>query len=506
MSKHILRPYQEAGLNEVRALYAQGIKKVLLHLATGGGKTTIFCDVLISAHKRGKHAFVVVRGRELVNQASLRLAAEDVPHGVLQAEHWRYRPDDLIQVCSIDTLYRRKLLPKASLIVIDECHMASSQSYLWLVENYPDAYYLAVSATPHVKKGLRHIADRVVRPITMSELIAQGYLVPPTYYIPSKPRLDDIAIDSKTGDYNQTQLGARMNDAVLFGDLVESYRKYAFGRPALCFAVNIDHSLNIVNAFLAAGIPAAHIEANTPEKLRRDYIEKLSRGEIKLISNVGVLCTGVDIPCASAIIMARPTKSYNLYIQILGRATRPFPGKNNFVVLDHGATVEEHGLIEIERECNLDGHYRAKTADDSSIVRCAVCYRAWNPTQQWLRLYPNEAAQGRTGRDFVCRNVVDGVECLTDCRKGASDGAAGSERNTELDAETELVEITSAEQFERIRLDNFIRKTVESAIARGYKSGWVFHKLKDKYGNAEANRHWKKIKLCFLQEEARRLS
>ena len=150
-----------------------------------------------SAYEKGSRAIMVVSGSALVDQASKRLDREGVPHGVMQANHWRNRPDELIQICSIHTLYRRKIVPDAALIVIDEAHLAASPSFKWLIEHYPDAYFLPVTATPYVKNGMRHIADEIVHPITMKELIESGYLVPPKYFAPSRVDLSGVKIDKK---------------------------------------------------------------------------------------------------------------------------------------------------------------------------------------------------------------------------------------------------------------------------------------------------------------------
>ena len=456
-----LRPYQDQALNEIRAHYALGRKKVLLKLPTGAGKTLIFCKVLKSVHAKGLKAIMVVRGKALVDQASQRLEREGVPHGVQQAGHWRAMPDEAIQICSIDTLYRRKIIPDAHLIVIDECHLASSPSFRWLLENYDENFILAVTATPYCKGGLRHIADEMVAPISMTELIAQSYLVPAKYYIPSKIDLSGLAIDKKTGDYALGPLESRMDSAILFGDIIASYRRLGENRPTLCFAVSVAHSIHLMENFNAAGIPSAHIEANTSIEARQKIIEDLEANRIKIICSVGTLTTGVDIPCVSCIIMARPTKSYTLFIQSLGRGTRIFPGKENFIVLDHAANIEEHGLIENERDIDLDG--KETKERKIKIVMCKQCFRAFVGT--------------------VCPS------CSTNNK-----GASNEERNTSTDESVELVEVKSTIDLEKARIVNFLDKTIEKARRKGYKPGWIYHQLKERFGDKHAKSYWAKIK------------
>jgi superfamily II DNA or RNA helicase len=490
------RPYQEEAIKKIREHYVQGTKKTLLQLPTGSGKTYVFCQVLKGVYEKGNRAIMVVRGASLVDQASLRLAREDVPHGVMQANHWRKMPDEPIQICSIDTLYRRKIAPPADLVVIDEAHLAGSQSYMWLVEQYPDAYFLPVTATPHLKKGLRHIADVVVNPITIAELIEQGYLVPARYYIPTSPDISSVSIDKKTSDYNQSELSTVMRNSALYGDMIDSYLRRGENRPALCFAVNVEHSLELVDSFNYSGIPAVHVEAGTSQADREDAIRRLETGEIKIISNVGVLTTGVDIPCVSCIILARPTKSYNLHIQTLGRGTRLYPGKKDFIVLDHANNVMTHGLIETDRECNLDG--APPKPRENVIVTCKVCFHAWNPIEQYRLLHPGI---NLIGYDYICRGVIDETVCLTD---NAPERKANApvERKTDTDLNHELVEVDSKELFEKVRLQQFIEKQILIAKRRGYKPGWIFHQLKEKYSEDVAKKHWKHIKASLLPATA----
>jgi superfamily II DNA or RNA helicase len=215
--------------------------------------------------------------------------------------------------------------------------------------------------------------------------------------------------------------------------------------------------------FNAAGIPSAHIEANTSLEERQKIIEELEANRIKIICSVGTMTTGVDIPCISCIIMARPTKSYTLFIQSLGRGTRTFPSKENFIVLDHAANIEEHGLIENERDIDLDG--KETKGKKVRIVMCKECFRAFVGT--------------------ICPS------CSTNNKGGSSEESA---RNTETDESVELVEVKSTVDLEKSRIVNFLDKTIEKARRKGYKPGWIYHQLKARFGEKHAKSYWSKIK------------
>jgi len=460
-----LRPYQTKAIEEIRRKFARGIRRVLLHLSTGGGKTVIFCQILKGVKERNKKAIIVVFGKDLIENASQRLFREGIEHGVLQGNHWNYKPREPIQVCSITTLYRRKLVPEADLVVIDEAHQSYNESYKWLLEQYQGKFILPVTATPHLKKGMRHVADTVVYPTTFRDLVANGYLVRPKYFAPTTLDLSDVKVDSKTGDYSLKDLDKKLDGFRLYGDVIAHYKELCNGAPSICFAINIRHSLMLCDLFNRAGIPCEHIDANTSLGDRQTVYKKLETGEIKVIVNVGVATTGVDIPCLRAVISCRPTKSYNLYIQMLGRGTRPFSGKDVFYVLDHANNILEHGMIEDEQECNLDG------AKKDSVKRgkiCEKCFFVWMPEK------PGEPCP-------ECGHINVSPE------KG--------EGKPKLDNEdAKLVEIKSSEDLMHLKIKKQIDRWIDMANKRSYKPGFVFYKTVEKYDEKTAKKYWTYIK------------
>jgi superfamily II DNA or RNA helicase len=470
------RPYQVEALDSIRNHYSRGEKRVLLHMPTGSGKTFLFSMMLKKIHERGKKAFIVVRGRALVDQASQRLFREGVPHGVVMAGHWNYKPCENIQVCSIDTLYRRKIKLPADMIVIDEAHMAASRTYRELIDMYPEAFFLSVTATPYVKAGLKHLADHVVHPISVEKLMEQGYLVRPRYFsFPTDVNLDSVEIDKKTGDYNQIQLGEAVNkSATLCGDIVKHWLKHARDRPTIAFAVNVKHSKAIANRFKDAGIRAEHIDNGTLEDERRWILKELADGKIKVVSNVGILCTGVDIPEVAALILARPTQSKNLFIQQVGRGTRPHNNKSDFVVLDHATNVMKHGPIEDEEPCQLEGHGKAPKIRET-MLKCPKCFCVFDK-KVYGKLCPgiildDEGEEKPCGYEFV-EIIDDDLEAPV---------------GVVTDSSKILVEITSPKEFFNSRLRQDLDRLVAIAIERQYRPGYVWHKIKDVHGVTKAN-------------------
>lgn len=457
----MLRDYQQKAIDEIRGHFSAGRKRGILHLDTGAGKTVVFSDMLKNSLHRQKRSIMAVRGRMLVEQASQRLYREDTDHGVYMSNHWRYRPNRFVQIASIDTLRARSLFPPADFIVVDECDQSNSKSFLNFLNAYPEAYVLGVTATPYDKGGLSHLSDFVVRPITFQGLVDQGFLVPPKYFAPENYDFSKIKITK--GDYSTPELNEFMNRSVLVGDLVENWKSLGQSRSTLCFAVSVEHSKHIAAQFAAAGVPAAHCDADTPEAVRTRCIEKLQSGEIKILSNVGLFCRGVDLPFLGSILFARPTKSINLYIQQCGRGTRPSPGKKDFLILDHAGNVMRHGFIEEERSAIIQPIKNKKTDSVPRIFTCEHCYA-----------------------------VVSQLPC-TECGKAPSVEAV-KRRLLEIEPGV-LKELSKQKMFAQIRpiqVQMEIQRLKEIQVSRGYKPGWIYHQLVNKFGEEIANAHYKK--------------
>jgi superfamily II DNA or RNA helicase len=438
-----LRDYQVKAVDEIRQHYRRGVKKVLLHLATGGGKTLIFCFIAKGTIAKGKRVLIVVRGRKLIDQASERLSREGVDHGIIMAGR-EISFNKSCYVCSIDTLISRKDFPPVDLVIIDEAHQASSKGYIDFAAAYADKFILGVTATPYGRKSLRHIADKIVAPISVGELIAQGHLVGPKYFAPSQISRASLKIGGN-GDFTEKSMMDECNKVTIVGGIVENWIKNAHKRPTLVFCINVEHSKNIEASFEAFGVKALHIDATTPDDERLDAIQKLESGKIDVLTNCGILCTGVDIPAVSCIVLARPTASEILYIQQVGRGTRLHPGKTDFLVFDHACNIEEHGFVETDREGRIDPPPKRKKKPDDLITfkRCPEC----------------QALNTLSAKN--CNN------CLFVFR-----------------GQDEV--ISGKDQLEEITIDKHIRRFVEQKAkigrANGYKREWLYHQIKRRFG------------------------
>jgi superfamily II DNA or RNA helicase len=173
-------------------------------------------------------------------------------------------------------------------------------------------------------------------------------------------------------DYAQDELGELMQNENLMADLVESYQRKANGKKIIVFAVNIEHSKQIVENYRKANIQAEHIDANTPKKERERILQLFREGRIQALSNVDIVSEGFDVPDCEAVQLARPTKSLGLYLQQVGRCMRPFENKSEGIVLDNAGLWLEHGFCQQDRVWTLEGNKKRKRLKNNEITVAAI--------------------------------------------------------------------------------------------------------------------------------------
>jgi superfamily II DNA or RNA helicase len=353
--KNNLRQYQVDSINDLRKAILKGHKRIVLQLATGGGKTTIASEMIRKANEKGKKCLFLADRIELVEQTSKRLDYEGIDHGIIMGNHERYKPHSINQVCSPQTLARRAT-PAADLVIIDECHVAYG-IHKKMMQAMPNTVFIGLSATPFTK-GLGKLYSNLVVGATTTKLTDEGYLVPVKVFAPSKPDLTKLR--TVAGDYDEKELFARVNKPKLVADIVDTWIKRGENRPTIGFAVNVLHSQALCEQFKDRGIRAAHIDSYMPTKLREQLVNDFKDGYIKVLFNVGILDKGFDYPEASCLIMARPTKSLMLYIQQAGRVLRPHPTKEDAIILDHAGNTQAHGFVTDDLPQELDDGTKRK--------------------------------------------------------------------------------------------------------------------------------------------------
>ena len=298
-----LRPYQIAAVESARRAIAGRKRRLILLAPTASGKTVIASGIIESAVSRGKTVLFLAHRKELIQQASAKLDAFGIDHGIIMANHWRRRPGLQVQVASVQTLARRAL-PPADLVIIDEAHLSLAKTYTDLIAAYSDAVILGLTATPLRADGkpLGAIYQEIIPVSSVQQLMRMGFLVRPRHFAPSRPDLTKIG--HKGSDYDQDELAAVMDRPDLVGDIVAHWRTIAAGRTTAVFAVNIEHSKHIVERFVAVGIKAEHVDGTTSTHQRDQILRRFASGDTTVVSSVGIMTEGYDNPRISAIVLA----------------------------------------------------------------------------------------------------------------------------------------------------------------------------------------------------------
>lgn len=379
--------YQQAAVDDLRGCFAQGFRAPLLVLPTGGGKTVIFTFMAMRAYQKGLRVLLLGHRRELIGQMSDALKRWQCPHGIVTPDA---KPSShAVQVGMVQTLANRVKLDRSGryrfdLVIIDEAHHATQKS-TWgkvLAHNH-GAKLLGVSATPCRLdgKGLgihaQGFFDSIVVGPSVSALIEQGRLARPVIYGPAQA-LDLDGVKKRGGDFVTAQLVGAVDKSAITGDAVTHYRKHAHNRSAIAFTVTVEHAGHVVEQFKKAGYQAAVLTGSTPDKERSRMIRDLSNGSLQVLASCNVVSEGTDIPAVFAAILLRPTDSYALAMQQIGRALRCYPDKERAIILDHADNVRRHGMPTDAVEWSLDG-LRKKNKKGAALMKVCVECRAFLP-------------------------------------------------------------------------------------------------------------------------------
>lgn len=451
-----LRPYQLRAVDAVRRLIRDGSRAPLLVAPTGAGKTVIMAHVVASAVAKGRRVVVVAHRRELIEQIDAAMRSVWLQAGII-APWARPNPFAPVQVASVQTLVRRPSMPHCDLLIIDEAHHTTRDNQWGAVIDMLDPRHtLGLTATPvrtdgqglGVAAGGLYDAMEVVT--TTAELVEQGYLARPVVYAPAVlPDMGGVRVER--GDYSKGQAAAAMGTARVMGDAVAHYKRLCPGARAVAFGVSIQHCQTIAESFRDAGVTAEVLDGQYGPFERREILDRLRAGVTKVVVSCDLIGEGFDLPAIEAAILLRPTISTALYLQQVGRALRPAPGKDRAIILDHAGNTLRHGMPTDDREWSLMGEdeaiRRAKRKPDPDAMPIWLCEQCGAYTPSTERACEGCGAE----RPYMGREV-------------------------EVEA-GELVEITAPPK--RSDLERGRARTLEQLERiereRGYKPGWARH-------------------------------
>ncbi len=427
-----LRDYQQDLIDQVFTAWAGGIEKLLLQLSTGGGKTIIFVAIASKFIARSERVLVVAHREELILQAAEKLAAvTGIEPGIIKAG---YKPtESFIQVGSIQTLARRKSYPDAQLVIVDEAHHASAASYCKLLNAYPDALVLGVTATPRREDGygFRDVFEHLICSITTRELISLGHLT--DYKLIAGFTYSQHKVPQNR-DFTKKEL-AQVACDYKPSEVLKQWQQFCPGKKTIIFAVNVSHSKAIARTFWEHYISCEHLDGTTPSEERKAILERFRNGTTQVLTNCAILTEGFDCPDSEAAIIARPTTSVSLWLQMIGRVLRPSPGKNQALIIDMSDNWFRLGRPCDNRVWSLDP---VPCDPDALGVRCCLsCHHVFKPMPGLIRAKQSFSPKKA---EFITYYEVDCPNCGATLRWVLESTGDSDENKEKVLEQTEFIE------------------------------------------------------------------
>ncbi|MEB3212943.1 MAG: DEAD/DEAH box helicase family protein [Leptolyngbyaceae bacterium] len=450
-----LYPDQQDLIEATAASMRAGNRAVLMQAATGAGKSVMASELVRRAGLKESKTWFIVPRRDLLRQMSATYDDFGLDHSFI-ADKYTHNALSNTHICSLGTLRSRlsKITRPPQLAIVDETHVGGDgldDIIKWL--KAAGCYIIGLSATPWKLsgQGLGCWYDDMVQGLPIADLIRLGRLSSYKAYAPSHPDLSSVG--KSAGDYAKGQLSSFMEaDRVLTGNAVAHYKKYAHGKLSVAYCVSIKHSQMVAESFRDAGVPAAHMDGETPPEERIRIIRAFANRELLVLTNCELLTYGFDlasqvgrdvtIECMSDL---RPTKSLALQMQKWGRVLRR--KTEPALIFDHANNLTEHGLPCDDRKWTLTDRKRntREVGEINVPVRqCDSCYFCHKPAPVCPQC------------GFVYPVIGREIE--------------------EVDGELSEVDVARAKQAARVEVGR--AKTIAElqaiAAARGYKPAWVF--------------------------------
>ena len=351
--KYELRPYQLDAIQDLRDRIASGMRAPICVAPTGAGKTLLEAE-LVRAHlskSADNRVLVIAHRRELISQIASTLLRHDVTDIGIIMPGAQPRPSARVQVASTQTLRARKHLPPATLVIADEAHHYTSDDWSLIIQHYDAVLRVGFTATPCRSdgRGMSPSFDSMVIVSTIKELTATGYLVPCRV----------IACDP-------------LSKGELSHSPVDAYLAHANGMRTVVFADFVSNAEKFRDEFLAAGIPAEVIHGKLKDDERKRALAGHAAGAVLI--NCMVLTEGWDSPQTTCCILARGCGSVGTYLQIVGRVLRPYPGKEEALLIDlTGRSYDKHGPPDADRIYALKGKGIRRKGEGEDDLYCPVC-------------------------------------------------------------------------------------------------------------------------------------
>lgn len=367
MQPRALRPYQAEAVSAVMAEWGSDIRRTAVVLPTGTGKSTVIAKLAIESARMGLWVAMLAHRGELLDQMADTICEVDptLPRaGIVRAD--QNESDAQIVAASFQTLahsHRHAALGQRQVILVDETHHVTADSYRRVVEDFgPDAFMCGFTATLRRQDGraLRDLIQSIAyeRNLRWALHPDQGYLVMPKGITVKIPDLDLGKVKTTAGDFQNRDLAEVMEAET--PEIVKAILMHCADRRPIVFAASVLAAHDIAAMLTEQGMPAEAVTGEMGYEAREPIYARFRTGAVQALVTVMVLTEGADFPMCDAVVIARPTQSQNLYSQMVGRALRLWPGKDDALVVDLVGTSRVLKLVTVS---NLDAGVVPKVVD-----------------------------------------------------------------------------------------------------------------------------------------------
>ena len=391
-----LYPYQKYFKDEFFKSVDEGMKHICCGLVTGGGKTAISSSIIRDYLEQNQTCIFIVPRLTLLNQTKEAFDFLEKDYGKIQIIQGGRKFDQkkLLFIASLKTIVRRKIEQvNPTLIVIDEAHIGHGcKDQKLLKEKFPTAIFLYLTATPHDAYGHDFEGfDRIIKYKTKKFYIENGYLSSMESYIPMVPNLSNVS--TVGGDYNIGDLDRELNNSFIVGNIVASTKKLIQYRKTLVFCVTIKHTQLMAQEFRDAGFIAQEYHSKMKTDDREKKLQDFKDSKIQILISVSSLNEGVNVKDVECLLIARPTKSASLWVQIVGRGLRSSPGKQSCLLLDCGGCIDFLGLP--------DSEVKPRPKKPTKDFLCKSCNE---PMQVYSKVVQKQDDCTIEKTEYICKN------------------------------------------------------------------------------------------------------
>lgn len=362
-----LRGYQLELIESIRNHIRRGSRAVLAVLGCGGGKSVIQAEISRSATLKGNTVLFLVHRKELCEQITHTFTAQGV---------------DMTKcsVCMVQTASRHiKDITPPQLIITDEAHHSTANTYKKIYSTFPDALRIGFTATPCRLNsgGLGEVYDSMAVSVSTEWLIRNHFLAPYKYYSVKLADTSDLHV--RAGEYKADEVAELMQNKEIYGKTVEQWERIANGKKTIVYCASVEAAECTAKEFQQSGYTAAALSGSTPKEQRSQIMQDFRDNKIKILTNCDLFGEGLDVPDCECTVLLRPTQSLTLYIQQSMRSMRYMPGKTA-IIIDHVGSCYLHGLPDDNRSWSLDA--RKKQENAVKIRECPNCFAVYSPECQ----------------------------------------------------------------------------------------------------------------------------